>query len=320
MLLKVDANSLFQENTSTQKALIPLCNNPCLPEIVTKTFGWEKVEVEITDKTGKKVVVQGNQVGRKIVFLPHFSYGPVLPAEIVRQVICAIKEQGYHCEWRLTEEATESCTKNKVTTLLRLAVTEQLQLDRFDSNLRRKIRKCASNGVTVSKGKADLLDDFYKVYSRRMHQLGSPVLAKQWFQNLLEDYRNGEAVIWCAYYQDKPMGAALVLEYQGFYEASWFATLKEYNRLYVSYGLTWAMISHAINSSGEVFSLGRSTSGSSVHQYKQQWGGEDVPLYWNHSHIPGASIRNFTFISRLWKFIPYKVATRIGPFFARKVY
>ncbi|HPT14090.1 MAG TPA: GNAT family N-acetyltransferase [Bacteroidales bacterium] len=320
MLLRIETDAAIREDLLSIETLIPLCNNPCLSQIVSKTFGWETVELVIVNKSGRTATVHGNLVGRKVVLLPHFSYGPSLSAAIAEQSIMVIKQRGYSCEWRLTAQASQYCITSKVSSIIRLSPTEQSQFEKFDSNLRRKIRKCNSNGIKVRSGSAELLDDFYRVYSRRMHQLGSPVLAKSWFSNLLQYYKNGEASIWCAYFEDQPAGAAFVLGYQGFYEACWFATLKQYNRLYVAYGLTWAMLRHAIKHSGSIFSLGRSSLGSSVHYYKQQWGIEDVPLYWNLSHSPGTSLKSFTFISRLWKLIPYTIATKAGPWFAAKIY
>ena len=111
-----------------------------------------------------------------------------------------------------------------------------------------------------------------------------------------------------------------MLEYQGFYEASWVSTLQENNRLYTSYGLYWEMIRYAAEHSGLHFSFGRSTSGSGVHRFKQQWGGVDMPLFWNYSHPQKQDVRKLTFLPRLWKLLPYRVAKMIGPVVAGRFY
>ena len=320
MILKIKIGSKDISLTGIHDALIPLGNNPCLPEIIAKTFSYDTITIEVVDNKGYTIRISACLFGKKIVLLPHFSYGPIIPPDIVSEIIEGVKAQGYHCEWRLTNQVSEFCVTSKVTTFIRLARDAQSQFAVFDSNLRRKIRKCSSNGITIKKGGHELLEDFYLVYSRRMHQLGSPVLPQRWFNNLLQEYSGGEASIWCAYQDKVPMGTAFVLEYQGFYEACWFATLRQYNKFYISYGLIWEMLRHAITQSGKTFSLGRSTLGSSVHRYKQQWGGEDAALYWNHSHHPGKSLRSFSFVSQLWKLVPYSLTLKLGPWLAGKVY
>lgn len=320
MTLKIKLQSGNLPVAGSGHELIPLGSNPCLPGIIAGTFAWNIITIELSDQAGNSMSLRACLIGKKIVLLPHFSYGPALPAEIVSQIIETLKAEGYQCEWRLTSGASEFCITNKVTTLIRLSHNVRSQFESFNSNLRRKIRKCSSNGVEIRKGNLEMLPDFYKVYSRRMHQLGSPSLPGQWYSNLLEQYTHGKVSVWCAYLNGKPVGGAFVLEYQGYFEACWFATLKQYNKLYVSYGLIWEMMCDAISQAGITFSLGRSTVNSSVHRYKQQWGGEDVQLYWNHSHPPGRSIRSFPFVSHLWKLIPFSIAQKAGPWFAGKIY
>lgn len=308
------------QGPSSCDARIPLGSNPCLPLIISGTFGWEAVSIETEDIKGETLRLGACRKGQKIVMLPHFSYGPASPSEAVSGVIRELKMQGYRCEWRTLSEDSSSCLKNKATTLLHLSADTGSQLAGLNSGVRYKIKKSKRNGITVVRGRTELLNDFYSVYSRRMHELGSPSLPKRWYNDLLRLYNNGDVSVWCAYLGKKAIGAAFVLEYQGFYEACWFATLSKYNRLYTSYGLIWEMVCYAISRSGKIFSLGRSTTGSSVHRYKKQWGGEDVGLCWNYSHQPRLSVRNLRFISQCWKLIPYPLARLIGPWFASRVY
>jgi len=299
---------------------ITLGDNSCLPKIIADTFGWEAISIEFTDDKKQSLILGACRKGRKIVLLPHFSYGPYSNPETVIAVFNELKGQGYTCEWRLFEKASEFVFTGKVTSLLPLQKNTDKQFRLLNTNLRRKIRKSAANGIVIKPGKSELLDDFYKIYSRNMHHLGSPALPRKWFANLLGQYVNGEASIWCAYLNEKPVGAAFMLEYKGFYEACWFSTLREFNNLYTSYGLYWEMIIYAVEHEGLNFSFGRSTSGSGVHTYKQQWGGVDIPLVWNYSHPQGKNIRSFTFLAKLWKLLPYQLARFLGPLFAGRFY
>lgn len=299
---------------------LTLADNPCLPRILADTFGWREITFRYTDDAGRISHFGACRNGNKIVMLPHFSYGPSAERGTATEIMKALGNKGYSCEWRLTEKASDFVFTDKVTTLLDLEPDSALQYKLFNSNLRRKIRKCALNGISIKKGKSELIPDFYQVYSRNMHRLGSPALPRRWFINLLGQYRNGEALVWCAYLDNIPIGAAFVLEYRGFSEACWVSTSRKHNKYYTSYGLYWALIKHAIDNNNHQFSFGRSTVGGGVHTYKQQWGGRDLPLVWNHSHQQGKGIRRFTILTKLWKLLPYPVAKLIGPLVADRFY
>jgi lipid II:glycine glycyltransferase (peptidoglycan interpeptide bridge formation enzyme) len=297
-----------------------LADNNCLPKIIADTFGWEAIQIEFNTDQTETTYFGACRIGRKVVMLPHFSYGPSADPHVAAEIIKTLKAQGYSCEWRLTAQASEFSYTNKVTTLLPLQAEGTKQFSLLDSNVRRKIRKCERNGITVKMGNVELLPDFYEIYSRNMHRLGSPALPKRWFAALLSQYSNGTAAIWFAYLNKKPVGAAFMLEYSGFYEACWVSTIQKYNRLYTSYGLYWQMILHAAEQKGRFFSFGRSTNSSGVHLFKKQWGGKDMPLYWNYSHPQGKNVRRLTFLTKLWKLLPYPVAKLLGPFIAGKFY
>lgn len=302
------------------KGFLTLADNNCLPKLIADAFGWKAVLIAFTDKKGKSHTFGACKIGRKLVLLPHFSYGPVADSDTAREIIREVKAQGYFCEWRLTVKASEFTFTDKVTTLLPLHTDTNKQFEQLNANIRRKIRKCISNGIKIKMGKSELLNDFYEIYSRNMHRLGSPALPIRWFAKLLSHYCNGKAAIWCTFLNEKPVGVAFMLEYNGFYEACWFSTLREYNKLYTSYGLYWNMINYAIENDGLNFSFGRSTKGSGVHKYKQQWGGRDAPLVWNYSHQKTHNFRTLTYLPKLWKLLPYRIAKLAGPLISGKLY
>jgi hypothetical protein len=80
------------------------------------------------------------------------------------------------------------------------------------------------------------------------------------------------------------------------------------------------MIRIASEQDGKYFSFGRSTARGGVHQYKQQWGGIDIPLVWNYSHLQGRNIRSFKILTKLWKLLPYSIARIIGHRLAGRFY
>ncbi len=307
-------------SAKSAEGLLTFSENNCLPKIIAETFGWEAVRIEFTNDTDEITSFGACRIRKKIVLLPHFSYGPNAAPEAVKSIFYELNSQGYTCEWRLFEKASDFLFTDKVTSLLPLSADSAEQFRMLNSNVKRKIRKCDRNGIIVKMGKMEMLHDFYAIYSRNMHRLGSPALPMRWFRNLLNNYHDGETGIWIASHNGKPIGAAFMLEYNGFYEACWISTLHEFNSLYTSYGLYWNLIRYAVEHKGCHFSFGRSSTGSGVHRFKQQWGGIDFPLYWNYSHQPANNIRSLTFLPKLWKLLPYPIARLLGPLVSGKFY
>ena len=129
-----------------------------------------------------------------------------------------------------------------------------------------------------------------------------------------------EAQLFVAYLEDKPVGGAFVMWYDGYYENTWFSTLRQYNHLYTSYLLHWEMINHATHMDAKVYSMGRSTIGSGVHRYKSQWPAVEKEVYFNHSTAPSFQLKDQKWISAIWRRIPGFVADRLGPSVAERIY
>lgn len=249
--------------------------------------------------------------------------------------IIPFNQKAVHWEIRSVEKISAYYYDKKIISLLSLENSEKLQFQKLSPNIRRKIRKAKRNNISIvssnllpfpTKNSTNfnginyLVDDFYKVFSRNMKYLGSPALEKKFFKNLLKYYQNGLVNCFVAYYKNKPIGGAISLSYEGYFENSWFSTLRKYNRLYPSYFLHWTMIQNAIHHKMKIYSFGRSTKNSGVHQYKKQWGTYDQQIYWNYSHPKKWNIRDLYWIKHLWKLLPLFIANWIGPWIAKRIY
>jgi len=208
----------------------------------------------------------------------------------------------------------------KVTSSLKLKNSYDEQFYTFNGNLRRKIRKSQKNGIIMQVGGKELIDQFYQVYRSNIYLLGSFGLPKRFFVNLLEEYQFGEAFVILASLRGEIVGAAIFLSYLNHAENSWFATLRQANKYYVSYALHNTMIELAISNGCTTYSFGRSTRDSTVHQYKKQWGAQDQILFFNSTFPQVNNIRKFDFARKLIKLIPYRIARRFDDFISHRIY
>jgi hypothetical protein len=187
----------------------------------------------------------------------------------------------------------------------------------YSSNVRRKIRKAQSLGVEIrTKGK-HLIRDFYKVYSKRMFELGSPFCSKEYIKKgvKLQTHK-----IFVAYFENKPIGAAtLIKRDEESFENALFATQRESNQLYTSYLLHYEMMRFSLQENAKYYYLGRSTRMTSVHQYKKHFKPEEIPLYWSTSRKT-KNIRDNKMLKKLWRLLPFALSKAIGSFFYKRIY
>lgn len=292
-----------------------IADNPALPLAISKTFGWEAIRLQDEQSD---MDVPACRLGKRVVLLPFFSYGPTLDSQRTKWVLEELHKMGFRAEYRGRCACSAHCQSDKTSSWLHLYDNAEAQLMAFSRGVRNKIRRSERAGIVVRSGN-EWLPDFYRLYHRRMHQLGSPALPKKWFAQLAATPES-QSTIWCAFLDDKPIAAAFTLNYGTFSEACWVGASRTHFIRYSMYALYWQIIQDAIQRKGEIFSFGRSTTGNSVHRFKQQWGTEDVPLYWNYSSHPWANFRRWNLLASIWKTIPLFLLKPIEAILAKKVY
>lgn len=307
-----------------------IANNPFWFEFLKAHLRKRGIIVKIKTKKNQIINIPFIKIGRKWVCLPYnsaigiidYSITTVLNCGIPHHKLCRVK-----WEIRCFENFSLYNYSSKVISYLELYENPKKQFMALGSNLRRKIRKAERNSIFIQKTNSislinsqHIIFDFYKVYSYKMRELGSPVCGLRFFKKLINEYQNGVAVCCVAYFKNIPIGGAISLSYNEQFENYWFATLKDYNFLYTSYALHWNMIQDAIQSKMKIYSFGRSTKNSGVHKYKNQWGCEDQQIYWNYSHPRNKNLREMKYLSDIWKKLPLWACNLIGPMLAKRIY
>ena len=150
----------------------------------------------------------------------------------------------------------------------------------LSSKVRNQIRKARRCGCTMKAGEADLIDNFYAVFSENMRDLGSPVHGIQLFRNLLDSdsLRTGIIVI---YQQTIPVAAAVVLIHNGTAYNPWASSLRSHRPTCPNMLLYWSMLEYAIHNRCKWFDFGRSSPGAPTCRFKLQWGARMESLVWH---------------------------------------
>ena len=108
----------------------------------------------------------------------------------------------------------------KIRMLLQLPENSEYLMKSFKSKLRSQITKPLKEGCSVTFGGAELLDDFYKVFSINMRDLGSPVHEKKLFRNLFDEFPD-KSKIFLVSKDNQCVAVSIVIGFEGVLENPW---------------------------------------------------------------------------------------------------
>lgn len=325
-----DISAELMQQLAGHEQFVTHAHNPCMVGILQRTFGWKGNTFIVAENEIPIACISCMFIGGRIVSMPHFSFGGLLTkvngrsamySEILPRLgeyFTGVIPEKVKFLIRDTDRVGAFANANKVISWIGLQ--GKLLVEAIPANQLSKAQKALQNGLTCKSGGSELLADFYKVYKRNMHRLGSPVLPYRFFQNILNDYKNGEARIFCVYKEHCAVGASFLLSYAGFFENTWFSTLHSFNHLFPAQLLHQEMIRFSIANGANTYSFGRSTSGSGVHEFKRRWKTNETVVLWNYDKPVKMDVRKAEFLSKIWRFIPLPLTDVIGPFIAGRIY
>jgi len=311
-------NEYLKGKTDCQQ--ITIGHNPSMAEILSKTFNYKNSNFLV--KCEKKIIgiLPGTIIGNKFVSMPHFSYGGPIMSDWNEweKLLKAFPFKNY--EIRSFRNLSSFFNDNKVVCVLPLQNSPDLQWNNFRSKLRSQIKKGLSYEFDVKNGQIELLNDFYFIYSTNMLRLGSPPLPHQFFKNLLLFYKYGNATIIVVYDKNIPIASGFKLSYLGFEEVCWASADIRYKQYQPNMVLYWELIKNSILTDNKNFSFGRSTKNSGTYKFKKQWDPIEKQLYFNYSQSKTVNIKNYLWLTEIWKKQPLWTSQVLGKIISKYVY
>lgn len=272
------------------------------------------------------VELKSKLFGHSLVSVPFFNYGGMLASSVEARskllqaaVNIAKKLNVEHIEFRDCQKFSDLPAKQaKVSMLLNLPTTHDILWQNLGTKLRAQIKKAERNNLVVKIGKHELLNDFYKVFSQNMRDLGTPVYSKALFSNMLSS--NKTAHIALIYHNNKPVSCGFILGWKNTMEIPWASTLRSANKLDANMKLYWEILKFTTEQGYELFDFGRSSKDANTYKFKKQWGAKPHPLYWhywlpNNEPLPEINPNNpkFKLMIAVWQKLPVWLANIIGP-------
>jgi FemAB-related protein (PEP-CTERM system-associated) len=163
------------------------------------------------------------------------------------------------------------------------------------------------------------LDEFYEIYARSVHHLGTPVFSRDLFTSLRSEFPNhcrlfgvrkgntAVAGVLCLYFKDQ------VLPYYG-------GSLAEFNRDAPNNFMYWNLMAQSCAEGYRVFDFGRSKRGTGSFQFKSSWSMEVTPLPYRYQLVRAKEVPHMSPVDRkfqgpveLWKRLPFRLTKVLGP-------
>ena len=308
------------------------------------TMSWRSVVKEAFNKECFYLMASGNAgevvgvlplirlksllFGDFLVSLPYVNYGGPLSLDesvdkalILKAINVAQEKRVSHLEVRevAARDSSWPCRTDKVAMVLSLPDREEELFKSVGSKLRAQIRRPTKEGVTARIGGAELLPDFYSVFSRNMRDLGTPVYPLRFFELVCTRL---DAVVRVVSVRQgaKAVAAGILIGFKDTIELPWASSIREFNRFGVNMLLYWEAMRFAIDNNFARFDFGRSTRDGGTYRFKKQWGASPEQLYWHYwlkdgREMPALSPSNpkFRLAIRMWQSLPVPVANALGP-------
>lgn len=307
--------------------------------VIQKSFGHDCPYL-VAKRSGQVVGVlplvriDSRLFGHFMVSMPYFNYGGALSCDVdadqalIHEAIELASAAGCrHVEWRESAQRPGFPARtDKANMWLDLPADADTLWQRLGSKLRAQIKKAQSSGLTYETGGLGLLDEFYRVFSTNMRDLGTPVYGKNFFEVILRDAPGQPVLVIGRTPRGQAVSAALLLRHGFRMEVPWASTLREANALNANMGLYWHMLSHACQNSCSVFDFGRSTKDAATYRFKKQWGARPKDAHWNYWLPEGVSLPKispdnpkYRAAIAAWKMLPLFLTQQIGPLVARQI-
>ena len=192
----------------------------------------------------------------------------------------------------------------------------------LNKKTRNAVRKAMKKEVTMRdvRGEEEL-KAYYKLYLSTQKRHGSPPNSFKLFKKIYDAFsRKNKAKVLLAEHERKPIAGIIAFCHNNIIYWWGNVTDSEHRSLNPTNLLLWKIIEWGADNGYQVLDLGRTRKETTIYRFKSGWGGKEGPLpdyvYFLNSkkmELPDPMRTRYTYLSKVWSFMPTGLAKRIGP-------
>jgi serine/alanine adding enzyme len=274
------------------------------------------------------VWVKSRLFGNILASMPFLDYGGIVAANaesaqaLYKQALLLREQCGAdRLELRHREALLEEGTlrQDKSVLLLDISPGSETLWKSFGAKVRNQVRKAEKCGLHTQFGGSELLEDFYRVFTVNMRDLGSPVHHPIFFSKIFSEFGD-KAGLFLVKEGNRTIGGLICLFHRDTVLVPWASCLRESFSKCPNNLLYWDAIQLACSRGCKTFDFGRSTIDSGTYKFKLQWGARPVNLNWQlfyrRAQLQATSQvedPKLQMASKLWRRLPLPLTTWLGP-------
>jgi FemAB-related protein (PEP-CTERM system-associated) len=186
---------------------------------------------------------------------------------------------------------------------------------------RAMVRKGIGLGLQAQHGGS--IDDFYRVYAESVRNLGTPVLACNYYAKLQQTFGD-DCEITVVTHAGKPVAAVMSFYFRDEVHPYYGGSVAHGRDLAANDFMYWAVMQRAVERGARLFDFGRSKLDTGSYHFKKHWGFEPRPLPYAYYLVRAKTVPNisptntkYRLFIEAWKRLPLPVSCALGPWLAR---
>jgi FemAB-related protein (PEP-CTERM system-associated) len=309
-------------------------------DVFQGVFGQSCCYLAARDREGRIVGVlplvlfRSRLFGRSVVSLPFLNYGgvvadgPGVAGALVaraREVTGEFRARHLELRHRTRQLGDLPVREHKLGFTRPLPPDVDALWSGLDRKVRNQVRKARKEGLVAASGAGELVGDFYRVFSRNMRDLGTPVYSRRLFEETVRLFPDRTRVF-VVRRGAQPIAAGIAIRFRDTVIVPWASSLGAFRPLSPNMLLYWSMLERAVTDGARVFDFGRSSAGSGPQPFKRQWGAVETPLSWEYVLIDrpappdhGPSSPRLRAAVAAWSRLPLWLANAAGPVIVRSI-
>lgn len=165
----------------------------------------------------------------------------------------------------------------------------------------------------------------HQVYAASVRNLGTPVFAHQYFDELMREFKDDCEVLLIVY-NGRPVSGVMSFYFRDEVLPYYGGGTREARDLAANDVMYWEVMRRACERGCRIYDFGRSKCGTGSYHFKKNWGFVPEPLHYLYhlrrgNRPPELNPLNpkFRLFIEVWKRLPLAVANRLGPHIVRHI-